>query len=52
MIPVIFVYTLSDTVIGQPAGMEISAIFIAAIVATSLISRVWRGDRWVSCPES
>jgi len=41
-IVLIFLYTLGDTVRGQPAGIEIAAAFIVAIVVTSLISRVWR----------
>lgn len=38
----IFIYTFANTVISQPEGIQIAAIFIAAIVLTSLISRVFR----------
>ncbi len=38
----IFIYTLGNTVLSQPAGIQIAACFIIAIVFTSLISRVFR----------
>lgn len=38
----VFIFTLGDTVVGQPVGLEIAGLFIAAIVGTSLISRIWR----------
>ncbi len=42
LVAVIFIYTTAITVIQQPEGLVIASIFIAAIVITSLISRVWR----------
>jgi hypothetical protein len=42
IISAIFIYTFGNTVLSQPAGLEISACFIIAIVFTSLISRVFR----------
>ncbi len=41
-VSVIFVYTIGSTIIGQPAGLEIAAVFIVAIVVVSLVSRVFR----------
>ncbi len=41
-IAAIFIYTTLVTVVQRPEGIKIAALFIVAIVATSLISRVWR----------
>ncbi len=41
-VSVIFIYTIGSTIIGQPAGLEIAAVFIVAIVVVSLVSRVFR----------
>jgi hypothetical protein len=38
----IFLYTLGNTVLSQPAGIQIAGCFILVIVVTSLISRVFR----------
>lgn len=38
----IFIYTLGNTVLSQPEGIQIAACFIVAIVFTSLISRIFR----------
>ena len=37
-----FSYTTADVVIGKPAGIKIASFFIAAILVTSLVSRVLR----------
>ena len=42
LITLIFVYTTGVTVLQQPEGLQIAALFVVAIVATSIISRVWR----------
>jgi hypothetical protein len=42
MVTLIFLYTTAVTVIERPEGMKIAALFIATIVVTSLLSRVWR----------
>ncbi|MDQ2743919.1 MAG: amino acid transporter [Chloroflexota bacterium] len=42
VIAAIFIYTLGNTVISQPEGIKIAGCFIAAIIVTSLISRVFR----------
>jgi hypothetical protein len=42
IVTVIFVYTSVVVLIGEPDGLKIAAIFIATIIVTSLISRVWR----------
>jgi len=42
VVAVIFIYTIGSTIIGQPAGLEIAAVFIVAIIAVSLVSRVFR----------
>ena len=42
IVSVIFLYTIGSTVIGQPSGIEIAAVFIVAIVVISLVSRVFR----------
>lgn len=41
-ISLIFVYTTVVTIFGQPDGLKIAAFFIAAIVVTSVVSRLWR----------
>ncbi len=41
-ISLIFLYTTITNVIEQPEGLKIATIFIAAIVVSSLFSRVWR----------
>jgi len=41
-VSVIFIYTIGSTIIGQPAGLEIAAVFIVVIVVVSLVSRVFR----------
>lgn len=42
IVSLIFVYTLLNTVLGQPEGIKIAAIFIAGIVIVSLVSRAFR----------
>ncbi|HEX8556939.1 MAG TPA: hypothetical protein VF668_02495 [Pyrinomonadaceae bacterium] len=42
VISIIFAYTTVINVVEQPEGIKIASFFIAAIVFTSLISRVWR----------
>jgi hypothetical protein len=42
LITVLFAYTTVVNVIERPDGVKIAAFFIAAILVTSLISRVWR----------
>jgi hypothetical protein len=42
IVTVIFIYTSVVVLIGEPDGLKIAAIFIATIIVTSLISRVWR----------
>jgi hypothetical protein len=42
IIALIFVYTTIVTIFERPEGLRIALIFIAAIVITSLVSRVWR----------
>jgi hypothetical protein len=42
LITLIFIYTTLVTVIERPEGLKIAGLFIAAIVVSSLISRVWR----------
>jgi hypothetical protein len=41
-IALIFVYTTLVTVVEQPDGLKIAALFIAAIVVVSVASRLWR----------
>jgi hypothetical protein len=41
-IAVVFVYTTLVNVVERPDGVKIAAFFIAAIIATSLVSRIWR----------
>jgi hypothetical protein len=42
VITLVFVYTTITNIIERPEGIRIAAFFIGAIIATSLISRVWR----------
>jgi hypothetical protein len=42
LIALVFIYTTIVNIIEQPEGIKIASIFIAAIVASSLISRVYR----------
>jgi len=42
IISLLFMYTTIVNIIERPEGIKIAAFFIAAIVLTSLISRVWR----------
>src|SRR5581483_3894365 len=42
LITLIFLYTTAATVFERPEGLHIAALFIAAIVVTSLLSRLWR----------
>ena len=42
LISLVFTYTTVTNIVGQPEGIKIALIFIAAIVISSLFSRVWR----------
>ena len=42
LITLVFVYTTLVNVIERPDGLKIGAFFIAAIVLSSLVSRLWR----------
>jgi hypothetical protein len=42
VITLIFLYTTAVTVVERPEGLQIAGLFIAAIVVTSLLSRLWR----------
>jgi hypothetical protein len=42
LIALVFVYTTVVNIVERPEGIRIAALFIAAIVITSLISRIWR----------
>ncbi len=42
LISLVFIYTTIVNIIEQPEGIKIASIFIVAIVASSLFSRVWR----------
>lgn len=42
VISLVFIYTTVVNIIEQPEGLKIASIFIIAIVASSLFSRVWR----------
>ncbi|HET6975174.1 MAG TPA: hypothetical protein VFI24_02540 [Pyrinomonadaceae bacterium] len=42
LISLIFIYTTIVNIVEQPEGIKIALIFIVAIVASSLFSRVWR----------
>jgi len=41
-ITLVFLYTTIANIIERPEGIKIAATFIAGIVVTSLVSRVWR----------
>ena len=45
LIPLVFAYTMIANIIERPDGVKIASFFIAAILATSLISRVTRATR-------
>ena len=42
LISLVFIYTTVVNIVEQPEGIKIAFIFIIAIVASSLFSRVWR----------
>src|SRR4028119_2430390 len=42
IITLLFVYTTIVNIIERPEGIRIAGLFIAAIILTSLVSRVWR----------
>jgi len=42
LISIVFIYTTIVNIFEQPEGLKIAVIFIVAIVASSLFSRVWR----------
>lgn len=42
LIALVFAYTTVVNVIERPEGFKIASFFIAAIIITSLVSRVWR----------
>ncbi len=42
LISLVFIYTTITNIVEQPEGIKIALIFIAAIVVSSLFSRVWR----------
>jgi hypothetical protein len=42
MVSVVFVYTITDTILQRPGGLLIAAIFITMIVIISLVSRIRR----------
>ena len=42
LISLVFIYTTITNIVEQPEGIKIALIFIVAIVASSLFSRVWR----------
>jgi hypothetical protein len=42
LISLVFIYTTVVNMVEQPEGIKIALIFIAAIVISSLFSRVWR----------
>jgi hypothetical protein len=42
LISLVFIYTTVVNILEQPEGIKIALIFIAAIVISSLFSRVWR----------
>jgi hypothetical protein len=42
VVTAVFLYTTGDVVIGKPAGIKIASFFIAAILVTSIISRIVR----------
>jgi hypothetical protein len=52
VITVVFLYTTIVNIIERPEGIRIAAFFIGTIIATSLISRVWRSTELrVECVE-
>ena len=52
IITVVFAYTTIVNIIERPEGIRIAAFFIGTIIATSLISRVWRSTELrVECVE-
>jgi hypothetical protein len=42
VVALVFIYTSVITVVQRPEGLQIAAMFIAAIIVSSLISRIWR----------
>jgi hypothetical protein len=42
LIALIFIYTTAVTIFERPEGLKIALMFIAAIVVTSVVSRLWR----------
>jgi hypothetical protein len=42
LITLVFIYTTIDNVIERPDGVKIASLFIAAIITTSLLSRILR----------
>ncbi len=42
LVTLVFIYTLVANVIERPEGIKIASFFIIAIVAISILSRVWR----------
>lgn len=42
LIALVFLYTTGANIVERPDGVKIATFFIVTIVATSLISRVWR----------
>jgi len=42
LISLVFIFTTGVNIVAQPEGIKIAMIFIVAIVASSLFSRVWR----------
>jgi hypothetical protein len=42
LIALVFIYTTGTNIVERPDGIKIAGFFIGAIVATSLVSRVWR----------
>ncbi len=42
VISLVFIYTTVVNIVEQPEGIKIAFVFIVAIVASSLFSRVWR----------
>ena len=42
LITLVFVYTTLVNIVERPDGLKIGAFFIAAIIVSSLVSRVWR----------
>jgi hypothetical protein len=42
LVTLIFLYTVGVNIVERPEGLQIAGIFILAIIAISLISRVWR----------